>query len=73
MLTLIFLTLLYFLPTLIASHRGHSTGGILILNFLLGWTGIGWLALMVWALASTPPLYFVMRPTVPPHMEWRRY
>ena len=54
---MIFLTLLivlYFLPTLIASHRGHSTLGVTLVNLLIGWTLIGWLALLLWALLSRP-------------------
>jgi hypothetical protein len=73
MITLTLLTLLYFLPTLIAANRGHTAGGILILNFFFGWTGIGWLAMMLWALLSTPPYYVVMRPVYLPYPGWRRY
>ncbi len=73
MLTLTVLTLVYFLPTLIATQRGHSVGGILLLNFFFGWTGIGWLALLLWALLSPPPVYFIMRPVYPPYDGWRRY
>lgn len=65
------LTLLYFLPTIIASHRGHGTGGMLVLNFLFGWTGIGWLALLLWALVSRPPCYCA--PVYHPYYGWRRY
>ena len=59
---MIFLTLvlvLYFLPTLVASRHGHSAVGIGLLNLLFGWTGIGWIALMVYALVSAPriPMY----------------
>jgi uncharacterized membrane protein len=40
----------YFLPTIIASNRGHqSTNAIAILNLLLGWTAIGWIFALVWA------------------------
>ncbi len=49
-------TLLYFLPTFIAAHRGHRVGGIFILNLLFGWTGIGWLAMLLWSLLSFPAL-----------------
>ncbi len=65
------LAFLYFLPTLIASHRGHDAGGILILNFLFGWTGIGWLVLLLWALLSRPACYCF--PVYPPNYGWRRY
>ena len=52
MVTLTVLTLLYFLPTVIAAQRGHGIGGIFILNFLFGWTAVGWFVLLAWALVS---------------------
>ena len=43
----------YFLPGLVAEHRdvwdNYSTYGFYALNLCVGWTGIGWIALMVWA------------------------
>jgi len=43
----------YFLPTIIAMLRkSASTGGIFVLNFFLGWTFIGWIISLVWAIAS---------------------
>jgi hypothetical protein len=42
--------LLYFLPTFIAAMRGHQNGiAIFILNLLLGWTFLGWVAALVWS------------------------
>jgi len=55
MIHLAILTLLYFLPTIVASNRGHSVTGILLLNIFSGWTGIGWIVLLLWALLSYPP------------------
>lgn len=44
---------LYFLPFLIALGRHHvSTGGIFVVNILFGWTGIGWILTLVWALTG---------------------
>jgi Superinfection immunity protein len=41
---------IYFLPAIIAGFRNHhNTAAILILNLLLGWTGIGWIASLVWS------------------------
>ncbi len=54
MFTLLFFGLVYFLPTIVAVHRGHGLAGILLLNLFLGWTGIGWLAMLLWALLSWP-------------------
>ena len=54
MLTLLCLIALYFLPTIIASQRGLRAGGAGILNALFGWTGVGWIALLVWAIVAQP-------------------
>jgi hypothetical protein len=43
--------LLYFLPTLIA-WKTPRVAAIIALNFLLGWTVIGWIACLIWALAE---------------------
>jgi hypothetical protein len=43
---------LYCLPGLIAYRRGHPKRvAIGALNLLLGWTFLGWVAALVWALA----------------------
>ena len=40
----------YFLPTLVAGYRRHrQTLAICLLNLLLGWTGLGWIAALVWS------------------------
>jgi hypothetical protein len=42
---------LYFLPTIVASSRGKAnTGAIAALNILAGWTFVGWVVAMVWAM-----------------------
>lgn len=42
---------IYFLPALIAFGRSkRDAGAILVLNFFLGWTAIGWVIALVWAL-----------------------
>jgi hypothetical protein len=71
MIHLAILTLIYFLPTIIASHRGHSVGGFAVINFFVGWTGIGWLALMVWAVVSRPRYYVSVQP-YDQYGYWRR-
>jgi hypothetical protein len=70
MITLLVLTAIYFLPTLVAAHRGHSVAGILLLNVFFGWTGIGWAALLLWALLSRPPCW-VVPPGYYRHPGWR--
>ena len=42
---------LYFLPSIIALARSkRDTTEIFVLNLLLGWTAIGWVIALVWAL-----------------------
>lgn len=51
---LVFATLLYFLPTVIAIVFRHESdaSGIFLVNFFLGWTIVGWWVALIWALAS---------------------
>ena len=49
---IIILLSLYFLPTIIAFMRNKENKiSILALNLFLGWTLIGWVLSLVWALA----------------------
>jgi hypothetical protein len=71
MITLSLLVILYFLPTIIAARHGHQVTGIFLVNFFLGWTGIGWLAMLFWALLATPRYVLVAPPAYAPYY-WRR-
>ena len=52
-LVLIILPVVYFVPTFIAyNRRAAGKTGILILNILTGWTGLGWMASLIWACAA---------------------
>jgi len=42
---------LYFLPAFVARGKENS-GLIFFLNLIIGWTGIFWFALVVWAAVS---------------------
>jgi len=42
---------LYFLPAFLARNKPNFTS-ILILNILAGWTFVGWIIALVWALSS---------------------
>lgn len=45
---------LYFLPTIIVATRGaHNGCGVFLTNFFLGWTLIGWIVALIWALSSS--------------------
>ncbi len=51
MLTLTVLVLLYFLPAILARNKANFLP-VFLINFLLGWTVVGWFAALVWALAE---------------------
>lgn len=44
---------LYFLPAFLARNKPEFTS-ILVLNILAGWTFIGWIIALVWALTAKP-------------------
>ena len=47
---------LYFVPCIIAKCRGHRNfAAIFAINLFAGWTGIGWLVSLVWALTYQEP------------------
>jgi len=50
-LTLLFLTFLYFLPAIIGRDK-RDASGIFLLNLFLGWTLIGWFIALIWARAA---------------------
>jgi hypothetical protein len=44
---------MYFLPSIIALARSkRDTAAIVLLNFFLGWTIIGWVVALVWAVKT---------------------
>jgi hypothetical protein len=45
--------LLYFTPTWVASARAHPNfAGVLVINLFLGWTFVGWVASLAWAVSG---------------------
>lgn len=51
---------MYFLPSIIAIARSkRDITGIVLLNFLLGWTAIGWVVALVWAVKTDVPVVVV--------------
>jgi hypothetical protein len=63
---LVLVSFLYFLPSLIGLHKRHSLA-IFLFNFFLGWTGIGWLIALLWAIGAGPriPPVYVKNQLVP--------
>lgn len=46
---------IYFVPTIVANMQKHkNVVAIAALNLLLGWTVIGWVGALVWALIDSP-------------------
>lgn len=42
---------LYFIPTILACVKGRvNKGAIFALNFFLGWSLVGWVVALVWAI-----------------------
>ncbi|MFC1540582.1 superinfection immunity protein [Candidatus Margulisiibacteriota bacterium] len=41
----------YFLPAIIARNKEHA-GRIALLNLLFGWTFVGWIILLIWAVSN---------------------
>ena len=81
MITLSLLALFYFLPTIVAARQGHDVAPILLLNLFFGWTGIGWAAMLLWALLARPRYCVALatppNPYSPPtpyyrYSDWRR-
>lgn len=67
---------IYILPSIIAFKRGHpNAGAICALNILLGWSLLGWVASLVWALTQQAPANItvtVNRPSPPSGMQFSR-
>ncbi len=52
-----FVFVMYFLPSIIALARSkRDIMGIIVLNFFLGWTMIGWVVALVWAVKTDVPV-----------------
>jgi hypothetical protein len=52
---------IYFLPSIIGKNK-RNAGAIFALNLLLGWTLIGWVVSLVWALMVEAPDQSVVVP-----------
>ncbi len=63
MLTLLFLTFLYFLPAILGRDK-RDAAGIFLLNLFLGWTLIGWFVALIWACTADRyvPLRLIQAP-----------
>jgi len=73
LMALLILLAFYFLPAFIALLRGkRNAGALAVLNLLLGWTLVGWVVALVWALtndAQTPPPATYVPPAPAPRID----
>lgn len=52
-ITIVVLIVVYFVPLMIAVRRDMvKVNGVAVLNLLLGWTLLGWIVALVWAVAG---------------------
>lgn len=50
---LLLLLILYLVPSFSAYYlKHHNAGAITLLNVVAGWTGIGWLAALIWSFTN---------------------
>jgi hypothetical protein len=48
---------MYFLPSIVGLARSkRNLGSIFLLNLFLGWTVVGWVVAMVWAVKADVPV-----------------
>jgi hypothetical protein len=58
---------IHFLPTIIAAvRRVKNFGWILCVNLFLGWTLVGWIVALIWALRDAPKNVLAYVPPSPP-------
>jgi hypothetical protein len=58
---------IHFLPTIIAAVRKvKNVGWIFAVNFFLGWTLVGWIVALIWALRDDPKYLAAYVPPPPP-------
>ncbi|TFF33232.1 superinfection immunity protein [Mucilaginibacter psychrotolerans] len=56
---------IYFLPSILG-RRKHNFTAIFLLNLFLGWTAVGWIVALIWALSNdAPPVYINNMPPPP--------
>lgn len=51
MMLFLFLLFVYFIPSISASNTKHFAS-VFVINLFLGWTLIGWVAALAWAVGS---------------------
>src|ERR1700679_2370445 len=62
---LVIILLLYFIPTLAAKGK-PQLNSVLAINFFLGWTLIGWVIALAWAVKQEPVPRVIVNQAPPP-------
>ena len=53
MIGAIFMLVLYMVPTIVAFARNaRAAAGVFVINFFLGWTVVGWIGALAWAVCG---------------------
>lgn len=67
-LFIVFCLVIYFLPSIVAELRGRpNKGAIFVLNLFLGWTFLGWIIALVWAVSGEKAVAKSGEPTADTH------
>ena len=62
--TILLLIVFYFVPAVIAKQRDANNFGVIFgINLLFGWTVLGWIAALIWAIIEPTK----MKVTIKPH------
>jgi RsiW-degrading membrane proteinase PrsW (M82 family) len=51
---IVLIVALYLLPTFIARPHGSDHQDTIFINLLFGWTVLGWIAALIWAIVEVP-------------------
>lgn len=51
-IVIVIIIVIYFIPSLVGLDKKH-TSGIFILNLFLGWTLLGWVVALIWAVSDS--------------------
>lgn len=63
---IIFAIALYFIPTIISISKGRdNTVAIFVLNLFLGWSFIGWIVALVWAVSNNSNQQIIINSNAP--------
>jgi hypothetical protein len=65
LLVVVFGLAVYFVPTIIAWNKRQGSS-VMIVNLVFGWTIVGWVGALAWALMNDPPAAVVIQQPSPP-------